>query len=342
MSGINLITGRCDNCSFNADSSLFGYYMYVGNCNCDNPSPQINPNTNQEEPVGCRCDVVINNRRTRYECDQVTSISDCVDRLTYCMDSTFNNTNRMTPDLQRFCNTPTAPEENFREIGDTNYYIEDGHIIWNLQYQASRCGSARTDTRDQFGNPYVLDQAPNCYPYSKVHFSNEQVSEDDLTCYDGSQMMVSQACNNLRCEPGSLGSECCVSDSVCRNSVLGCQGFRDQGIELCSESNLEPCRNPCATIIDIPQEDPSWKADVCEFFCPSIQVQDFWFGNDNQYSDYDGPENTGRSNRICSEEYFTLCKLAGCEPDNTCKVSYWNNESGPREWGPVHPTVVRT
>lgn len=335
MSGINLSTGRCENCSFNADTSLFGYYLYVGNCNCDNPSPQINPNTQQPEDVGCRCDVVINNRRTRYECDQVSSISDCVDRLTYCMDPTFNGSNRITPDLQRFCNTTTAPEENFRELGDSNYYIEDSNIIWNLQYQTSRCGSARTNIFDQHGNTFPSDQAPNCLPYSKVHMSNTPITEDELTCYDGSDMMLKHACTTPRCEPDSLDGNCCVSDSVCRNSIMGCQGYRDQGIEICSESNLQPCKNPCGTLINIPQDDPSWRADICEFFCPSIQVQDFWFGPDSDFSEVD------RGDRICSEEYYTLCRLAGCNPDPTCMVSYWNNSSGPREWGPQHPTVIR-
>lgn len=338
MSGIHLTTGRCNNCSFNADSSLFGSYMYVGNCNCEDPSPQIS--NGQEEPVGCRCDVVINNRRSRYECDQVTSISDCVDRITYCMDSTFYNSDQMTPALREFCDSPTAPEEDFRELGDTNFYIDDGNIIWNLQYQVSRCGSSRTSILDQFGNPYPQDQAPNCSPYSEVHMSNTQISEEDLTCYNGSDMMVKEACNGLRCDQNTDSTiDCCISDSVCRDSVLGCQGFREQGVELCSESTLQPCKNPCATIINIPQDDPSWKADVCEFFCPSIQVQDFWFGP-NQVVDYEDPGVT-RSDRICSEEYYTLCRLAGCDPDPTCKVSYWNNESGPREWGPQHPTVIK-
>ena len=91
----SLAVGRCDNCSLNADTSLYGYYLYVGNCNC----------TDGDDPE-CKCDVIINNRTNRYECTQVADISDCVDRVLYCSDTSTYNESASQADidaLEAFC-----------------------------------------------------------------------------------------------------------------------------------------------------------------------------------------------------------------------------------------------
>lgn len=313
--------GRCANCSVNADTSIYGYFLGVNNCTCDSVNGP------------CRCDVQLNNRGNRYECTNVSSISDCVDRLTYCQNPTIPNPGA---DLQDFCDSPPADGETWNKLGDPSGYFTDGNIMWNLQMQASPCGSARTALYDDQGQPFPQDQAPNCLPYSEV-FNGSIVPSQ---CPSGKGPMLN-SCTDEKCTPSSL-SDCCISDSNCASTVLGCQGLKDLGYKLCSENpSLQTCPNPCGTNIQIPANDTLWKEDICEFMCPRYQVQFFWF--DTEYDpDAEDPGDNRYNSRICSEEYFNLCKLAGCDPDPQCKVEWGQRENqGSRDYPRQHPQVFR-
>lgn len=350
----SLMVGRCDNCSLNADTSLYGYYLYVGNCNCGNQLPAYNYLTqNMDYPVECRCDVIINNRKSRYECTQVADISDCVDYITYCTTDTFNQSDQIG--LEDFCNSVEAnlaPGESYTKLGDPSYYLDDGNIIWNLQYQASRCGSARTNLFDSNGNIFPSDQEPNCLPYSENIFSNDFTSisnQMSSMCLSGKPLLYSNACTDETC---SVDGSCCVSRSNCENTTLECSYFESLlpvGVSLCAEgdNNTPRCPNPCASIIDIPDRTSgdTWDQDICEFLCPSYPKQNFYFGsnpggnNDNKDDDTQPVGTIG--NRICSEEYFMLCKLAGCDPDPQCK-SDWSSEIGIAFDSDPHPGLHPT
>lgn len=297
--------GRCANCSVNADTSIFGYFLGVNNCSCESVNGP------------CRCDVQISNRGNRYECTNVSSISDCVDRLTYCDNPNIPDPNQ---DLQAFCDSTPAPGETWTKLGDTNKYFTDGNVMWNLQMQASPCGSARTALFDDQDQPFPQDQAPNCLPYSENFMGNTRPTQ----CLSGNVPMI-DICTNDTCSFSSY-SDCCISDSNCSSTILGCQGLKDLGYKLCSENPaLSPCKNPCGTNIQIPAEDPSWKEDICEFFCPSYPVQYFWF-NVEYDDEIEDPGDSRYNTRICSEEYYNLCKLVGCTPDPECKKE-WANQS---------------
>ena len=70
---------------------------------------------------------------------------------------------------------------------------------------------------------------------------------------------------------------------------------------------INPCKNPCATIIDIPKEAEScnsgecpWKEDIQFFFCPPKWAQDFWFDNEDRasISCYDYSEEHGGTDNL--------------------------------------------
>lgn len=346
----SIVLGRCNDCSLNADTSTYGYYLWVGNCNCGNQEPAYNYNTNNfDYPVDCRCDVVINNRKTRYECSQVADISDCLDYITYCTTNTYIGSDQTG--LNNFCNAMEPYANKFIKLGDTDQYISDGNILWNLQYQASRCGSARTNLFDKYGYGFPTDQQPNCLPYSEnVMINNINTISNALneTCPSGNTLMYNNACTNERCESNN---NCCIDRSNCENTALGCTGYNN--ICATNDTTTPRCPNPCATIIDLPDygldrsEGDTWDQDICEFFCPTYERQRFWFidNNDaNNNEDISNDSNIGTigkvEDRVCSEEYYMLCRLAGCMPASDCRI-IWGDEVGKssKAYPFLHPTV---
>lgn len=342
------MVGRCDDCSFNADTSLFGNYLNVGNCNCGDQPPAYNYQTKtMDYPVDCRCDVAINNRKVRYECSQVADITDCVDYLTYCKTDTFSD--QLTDQTKSFCDAMSQYDSDYKKIGDDRQYIDGGNIIWNLQYQASRCGSARTNVYDKYGDVFATDQAPQCLPYSNNMFSNDFSSVEDVTsnkCLSGKPLMYTKVCTDEFCDTNSTTGGCCISSTNCEGTTEGCGPYRAKGVEICEEgSNLKPCENPCATIIDIPNSGGTWGEDICNYFCPKYSHQILWFGDSTDEITYTGGGVSGIGNvedRICSEEYYMLCTLAGCPVADSC-MKEWGENSGiassRRSWSKLHPTV---
>ena len=164
--------------------------------------------------------------------------------------------------------------------------------------------------------------------------------------------MYEKACNNIDCNVFDPNIQnCCVTDSECKSTVLGCEGYKDAGYLICEENPGVPqCKNPCATIIDIPKADDLWQAEICEFFCPNYIVQDFWFGDgEGEDGDYEDPlpngetrpptsNNNSYKSRICSEEYYNLCRLAGCTPAETCKQEWAERQDNPNEFIRDYPT----
>jgi hypothetical protein len=316
---IHIRVARCSDCSLDADTGMFGYFLSVNNCN------KATIDTPFSTPVDTHlCDVSIGNLKSRYECKQVSSISDCVDKLTYC------------DDLKRFCES--NPPGTFTEIGDTDYYIQDGHILWNFQLEISKCGSARTKVLDDNGNPFPFDQQPTCLPYSEVHISNEVHDGEILKCPSGKTTSFEKVCNDTSCTPANFDNpDCCISTSNCESSVLGCDHLISKGFKICVDGDysVPMCENPCASIIDIPtledgSKDELWQGDVCEFMCPSFEKQTFWFGGTQSSGPVSGSPNESLGSRvykdrICSEEYFNLCRLAGCSIDQKCKDDWGRN-----------------
>jgi len=336
---IQLRVARCSDCSLNADTSKYGYFLSVNNCNDSGKGYNI-------------CDVTINNRNSRYECKQVNSISDCIDRLTYCENPTFIDPNNT--DLIAFCNSVLEEGETHKALGD--FYIQDGHILWNLQMEISKCGSSRTALFDSNGNSFPTDQEPSCLPYSSVYMENKPQVEQVMKCPNGEITMMEKVCNadnTGNCTPKTGNDECCVSNSNCNNSVIGCKNLKDKGFKLCSENpNLKQCGNPCATIISIPplengSKDEMWQEEICEFFCPSFPQQFFWFGDPEPDEDYEDIKNNSSDrykSLICSEQYFNLCRLAGCKIDQKCENIWAENSSNQstqlgRLYPPQYPTV---
>jgi len=330
--GIHLRVARCSGCSLNADTSKYGYFLSVNNCN---------PKTIEGVSTHV-CDVTINNRSSRYVCKQVNSISDCVDRLSYCRDGTFDNNNE---DMANFCNSVIDEQESHTELGDQTFYILDGHIMWNLQMEVSKCGTSRTSIRNSEGGSWPSDQRPNCLPYSDVFMDNRVWGGEHMKCPDGELTMMETVCNDEDCTPSvAESSDCCIMPSNCSSSVKGCEPLRESGIKICGDqgtSDMEMCGNPCASIVNIPElgdgaRDTLWHDEICGFFCPTKVVQDFWFKNSDE--DYgDTP-----SSRVCSEEYFNLCRLAGCNPDQNCKVD-WGEQAGVsiRDYPEQYPVVYK-
>ena len=364
MSGIHLRVGRCDSnsCSMDADTSLYGYFTQVTNCHCDengfkfrcdSSDPTCIPQGNTVDSYKCRCDVIINNRNNRYVCKQTTSISDCVDYLTYCKNPTFSNKVGNDQFLTNYCTTMDnhkLPDEGFgpetfNNYGSDQYYILDGNIIWNLQLQASKCGTSRSAIKDSQGFPFPSDQSPECYPYS-TNFMENSGNIDTLKCNDNQTPLFESVCSvdDPNCDvPGSDYSKCCMRPVNCESTAQGCQYYRDLGVKICGDQDapLNPCENPCATLIDIPQEaetcgigDCPWKEDIQSFFCPPIGTQEFWFGDNSnpaldpsEYYDSENYPETGYNQRICSEEYYNLCTLSLNSPDPECKLE-WKRNSG--------------
>ena len=353
--GIHIRVARCSNCSLNADTAAFGYFLSVNNCT---------PKVIDGIPTHV-CDVVINNRNKRYECRQIDSISDCVDRITTCINNItgidFDNpVGEDEIDIAAFCNSPIPDGETHTEFGEA-FYIQDGHILWNLQVEVSKCGTARTSLFNSDGNSWPADQQPNCLPYSDVFMSNSVWDGKVMTCPSGEIAMMEKVCDNGtefddECTPpDSSNLDCCVSSSNCKNSVLTCEALKDTGVKICEENEgMKQCGNPCATVVNIPPledgtKDDLWQAEMCEFFCPNILVQNFWFGDPEDDTDYEDPdaEVTGDprdryKSRICSEEYFNLCRLAGCQPDEECK-SRWGEQQDQdfRSYPTEYPTVYK-
>lgn len=349
--GIHIRVARCSECSLNADTAMFGYFLSVNNCN------EVYRKNGDKNYTTHTCDVAINNRNSRYECKQIESISDCIDRLSYCLDPTFKDPDNK--DLEKFCDSVVVEGETHQEFGDKSYYILDGHVLWNLQMEISKCGTSRTSTRNSDGFSWPTDQQPNCFPYSEVFMDNGPFDGKVMKCPSGETTMVETVCNrnsgfDYQCNPESYAvADCCISSSNCSSTVLGCEALRDTGAKICGDlgtENMKQCGNPCASIINIPPlkdgtEDALWKSDICEFFCPDISVQNYWFGNPDSSDNYEDSKIAGNSedrykSRICSEEYFNLCRLSGCTPSSTCKVR-WGKEEGQqhRDYPKLYPHV---
>lgn len=219
---MNFFTGRCNNCSLNSNTSEYGTYLGVYNCGEDD-----------------RCDVIINNRKTRYECRNVSNISDCVDRLTYCSNDLFDKPKQ----LREFCESPPHQSETHTKLGEG--YIDDGSIIWNVQMHTNRCGSARTDILDHEGNPFSQDQSPNCLPYSNT--TNNQDG-----CINGDNTMYQTVCNTPECEDLMGGNPCATNidaplswkEDVCSFVCppRDVQDFWFDGKNLCSEDYYRNCK----------------------------------------------------------------------------------------------------
>ena len=352
--GIHIRVARCSDCSLNADTAAFGYFLSVNKC-----EPKVINGISTHV-----CDVAINNRNKRYECKQVDSISDCVDRITTCINNItgidFDNPvgeNEIA--MAEFCNSPIRDGESHTELGE-NFYIQDGNILWNLQVEISKCGTARTSLFDRDGDPWPSDQQPNCLPYSEVFMSNAIWDGKIMKCPSGERAMMEDVCRfdtelDYECTPPDLNLDCCISNSNCKNSVLGCEPLKNTGVKICEEyPDMKQCGNPCATVINIPEledgsKDELWHGEICEFFCPPINVQNFWFGNpddDVAYED-DGTDIIGDprdryKSRICSEEYFNLCRLAGCDPDEECKTRWGEQQDQVYRLYPTqYPTVYK-
>ena len=212
--------------------------------------------------------------------------------------------------------------------------------------EISKCGTAKSQLVDSGGFSWPTDQQPNCLPYSNVFMSNDPFNGETMRCPGGNKTMMETVCNkgeenDYECQPESYTeTDCCISSSNCSSTVLGCDALRDTGAKICGDLGTESmtkCDNPCASVINIPSledgtKDEMWQAEVCEFFCPSIDIQNFWFGDPDDSDNYEDTEITGDpkdryKSRICSEEYFNLCRLAGCNISETCKT-IWGEQQG--------------
>ena len=314
-----IVFGRCDYCSTSFDSGFYGNLLSVENCVEDkNWCEYLNKDN-------CyRCDVTINNIQSRYECKYVSSISDCVDQITVCFDD--NRCDGLTPiqceAVNNFCDRPLAPGETFENLGFNK--INDGEIIRNTQLQISRCGTARTRVTDNCGSLQPDDQGPECLPFSDNYIDEENCLSKKSSMYDLAGC-TDNSCSNIS---NPKTRDCCISESNCLGSSIGCNGYKLLGYKLCQENpELENCKNPCSTRLNYPEP---WKSDICYYVCPSIVWQNFWLkdGQENFSQCSEPPINS--EERICSEEYYNLCKLFNCNIDPECE-NKWEYETGIRD-----------
>ena len=321
--------GRCKHCSTSADTGFYGNLLTVDNCVLDTQNCQY------LNPQNChRCDVTINHLQSRYECKYVSSIEHCIDELTVCTDPDrcVGLTSQECQDTNDFCNRPKAPQESYTKLGFD--FINDGMIMWNLQLQISKCGTARTRPFDNCGTPFPQDQGPECLPFSENYIEHTP-STETLKCPSGEKSMFSKICTDPHCTNVSNPNttDCCISESNCIGTVIGCDGYKAQGYKLCQENpELESCGNPCVTLLDYP-ETP-WKGDICYYMCPTKKQQKFWFVDTIGFPPFQPTDQSGCTpfpynpqERVCSEEYYNLCKLAGCAVDPDCEEQ-WTIENG--------------
>lgn len=310
--------GRCDGCSL-GDPGIFGNLLTVDNCvstpDCETIKP---PGT----PDNCtRCDVTIQNQNTKYICKYVSSISDCVDTLSVCKDPDRCKglTTGECDAVNAFCSRPIPDGESHQVVGMGR--ITSGEIMWNLQLQASRCGTSRTRVFDTEGNIYPPGQSPDCLPFNDNFMSNQLPQ----TCSSGRTPLANRAVAD------PFRGQCCVSKVNCTPSG-NCEDLRLQGIVFCEEdSSLDKCTNPCLTQFNgVPKIQ--WDYDMCYYMCPSWEWQKYWFD-----------EVGGTPQNICSEEYYNLCTMYGCSIDSKC-IDQWTQDNASLEdkaFPNKYPHVIR-